>query len=65
MLTCHVITAEVVPVKGKSTEAAMALQRLGFQVLHIGESVTVGAEQDRFEKVFDIDLLKTTKEVFP
>lgn len=59
------ITAEVVPVKGKSTEAAMALQRLGFQVLHIGDSVTIGAEQDRFEEIFKIDLIKTSKEVFP
>ena len=64
-LTYPVITAEVVPVKGKSTEAAMALQRLGFQVLHIGESVTIGAEQDKFEEIFKIELIETSKEVFP
>lgn len=59
------ITAEVVPVKGKSTEAAMELQRLGFQVLHIGESVTIGAEQEKFEETFEVELVKTSKEVFP
>lgn len=64
-LTYHVITAEVVPVKGKSTEAAMELQRLGFQVLHIGESVTIGAEQEKFEETFEVELVKTSKEVFP
>jgi hypothetical protein len=64
-LTYPVITAEVVPVKGKSTEAALALQRLGFQVLHVGESVTIGAEKDKFEEIFKIELMKTSKAVFP
>ena len=59
------ITAEVVPAKGKSNEAAIALQKLGFNILHIGESITIGAEQGKFEEIFKIELMEISKEVFP
>jgi len=65
ILTYPVITAEVVPAKGKSNEAAIALQKLGFNILHIGESITIGAEQGKFEEIFKIELMEISKEVFP
>jgi hypothetical protein len=35
------IAAEVTPAPGKGQEAARALQRLGFRVLHIGPTISV------------------------
>ena len=41
------ISAEVVPVAGRAVEAAKALQKLGFQVLHVADTgVSVRAPED-------------------
>lgn len=59
------LTAEVIPAAKKSTEAAMALQRVGFRVLSIGESITITGEKKLFEQFFGIKLLKLSKDILP
>ncbi|MCW4049353.1 MAG: hypothetical protein NWE89_06400 [Candidatus Bathyarchaeota archaeon] len=57
------ITAEVIPIIGKKNEAALALQREGFKILHIGQSVTIAGDKDLFEKTLQIKLTKTSKKI--
>ncbi|MHA2233562.1 MAG: hypothetical protein ACXAB4_13855 [Candidatus Hodarchaeales archaeon] len=59
------ISAEVIPIAKKSTEAAIALQRLGFRVLSIGESITISGEQKLFEQVFKVNLIKQARDALP
>ncbi len=57
------ITAEVIPVPNKRAQAATALQRAGFRVLAVGESITISAETNLFESFFGIRLIKQRKQV--
>jgi len=59
------LTAEVIPIAKKSTEAAMALQRVGFKILSIGQSITITGEQRLFEQFFKTKLIKLSKNVLP
>lgn len=59
------LSAEVIPTPGKNTEAAMALQKLGFSILHIGQSITIAGKQKLFEQVFKTKLLKMSKDILP
>lgn len=61
----HMITAEVIPIANKSTETVTALQKAGFRVLSIGESITIEGEQRFFEQFFKIKLLKLSKDTLP
>jgi hypothetical protein len=64
-LMLYMITAEVIPIAEKSAEAAKALQRVGFQVLSIGEIITIAGEQKLFEQFFRTKLLKLSKVILP
>jgi len=59
------ITAEVTPKDSKTTEAALALQNMGFEVLHIGQSITIKGEQSLFEETFSVKLVKKSRDVMP
>lgn len=58
------LTAEVVPV-GERRAAALALQRQGFKVLSIGETITIGGTPELFEKFFNMKMEKRSKDVLP
>ena len=59
------ISAEIVPVSGKTNEAALQLQRLGFRVLHIGTSISVEAPEALWKSVFNVSFETTTKNILP
>jgi hypothetical protein len=48
------LAAEVFAEPRREREAAQALQRLGFRVLHIGTTISVDAPQSLWEKVFGV-----------
>jgi hypothetical protein len=50
----HAISAEVVPAPGQANRAALALQRLGFRVLHMGPTISVQGPQPLWSSVFDV-----------
>lgn len=55
------LTAEVVPIPEKNV-VALALQRQGFKVLSIGETITIGGELSLFEKFFAIKMERRSKD---
>jgi hypothetical protein len=48
------IPAEVFVVVGREREAGLALQRLGFRVLHVGTTISVEATADLWESIFKV-----------
>ena len=60
------IGAEVVPQSGKAVEAAKALQKLGFKVLHIGTtSVSVQGPEPLWQKNFPVTFESQSKSQHP
>ena len=59
------ITAEIIPYVEKTPETVAALQKTGFQILSIRESITIGGEQKLFEHFLKNNLLKLSKDSFP
>ena len=59
------IPAEVMPVPGKSNAAALALQRLGFRVLHIGLTISVEGSESLWNSVFGVSFETRKKRVVP
>ena len=58
------LTAEVIPI-GEKNVIAMALQREGFGIISIGETITIGGELEIFEKFFGVKMDRFTKDVLP
>lgn len=59
----NMIGAEVVPLSGKSNEAAAMLQKLGFKVLHIGNtSVSVQGQKSLWKKHFSVSFESKSKQ---
>lgn len=58
------LTAEVIPI-GEKNAVALALQRQGFRVLSIGETITIGGESEIFENFFKVKMERLTKDVLP
>jgi hypothetical protein len=57
-----VIGAEIVPVPGKAIESAKALQKLGFKVLHLGNtSVSVEGPEAIWQQNFPVTFEVRTK----
>jgi hypothetical protein len=56
------LTAEVIPI-GEKNAVALALQRQGFRVLSIGETITIGGEREIFEKFFKMKMERQSKDV--
>jgi hypothetical protein len=56
------LTADVVPIKDKNV-VALKLQEQGFDILSIGETITIKGSPERFEKFFNMNMEKTSKSV--
>lgn len=59
----NVISAEIEPKPGQATQAALAIQRLGFRVLHIGRTISVQAPQPLWKSTFNISFQPQKKTV--
>ena len=57
------IPAEIVPVSGKVNAAALALQRLGFRIRHIGVTISVEGPEALWKSVFDVSFETRKKRV--
>jgi hypothetical protein len=55
------IPAEVIPVNDKTYDAARAMAKLGFRILHIGKTISVSAPKKTWESLFGISFEFTTK----
>lgn len=60
-----VVSAEIKPVPGKANQAALALQRLGFRILHIGATISVQAPEPLWSSTFNVSFKAATKTVLP
>ncbi|MFW9897073.1 MAG: hypothetical protein ACFFD7_14805 [Candidatus Thorarchaeota archaeon] len=59
------ITAEVICFPNKINETALILQNVGFKILYLGETLTIGGDQNIYESTFKIKLLKKSKSTIP
>jgi hypothetical protein len=50
----NIIAAEIEPLPNKANQAALALQRLGFRILHIGPTISVQAPQSLWVSTFKV-----------
>jgi len=50
----NVIAAEVTPLPNQAQQAALAMQRLGFRILHIGPTISVQGPQVLWESTFNV-----------
>jgi hypothetical protein len=57
------IPAEVEPRPSQAHQAALALQRLGFRVLHIGPTISVQGPQALWESTFHVSFEQRRKTV--
>ena len=55
------IAAEVEPVKDMASQAALALQRLGFRVLHIGPTISVQGSDALWQSIFHVSFKPAKK----
>lgn len=55
------IPAEIHPADGRGQEAALAMQRLGFKVLHIGPTISVEGPRSLWESTFQVTFESQTK----
>jgi hypothetical protein len=53
-MTTEVIAAEARPRPERATQAARALQRLGFRVFHVGATISIQGSQALWETVFGV-----------
>jgi len=56
------LTADVTPLKDKNV-VVLKLKEQGFDVLSIGETITIKGSPERFEKFFNMKMEKTSKSV--
>jgi len=50
----NIISAEIEPLPNQANQAALALQRLGFRVLHIGPTISVQGSQSLWVSTFNV-----------
>lgn len=50
----NIISAEIEPAPNQANQAALALQRLGFRILHIGPTITAQGPQSLWESIFNV-----------
>lgn len=58
-----VIAAEIEPQPDRARQAAAAMQRLGFRVLHIGPTISVQGPQPLWEATFNVAFQPQRKRV--
>ncbi len=56
-----IISAEIEFAPSRAHEAALALQRLGFRILHIGPTISVQGPQSLWESTFRVSFETRTK----
>jgi len=56
------LTADVIPIQDKNI-VALKLQEQGFDILSIGETITIKGSPEIFEKFFNMKMEKTSKSV--
>lgn len=61
----NIISAEITPTPNKSQEAALALQRLGFRILHIGKTISVEAPESLWNSTFNVYFETRKKNILP
>lgn len=59
----NLIPAEIEPSSNQANQAALALQRLGFQILHIGPTISVQAPRSLWESTFNVSFQEEKKTV--
>lgn len=50
----RIISAEITPPPNQANQAALAMQRLGFRILHIGPTISVQGPQLLWESTFNV-----------
>lgn len=63
VMSQKLIPAEIEPLPNQAKQAALALQRLGFQVLHIGTTISVQAPRELWESTFNVSFTEEKKTV--
>jgi hypothetical protein len=61
----NIIAAEVLPLLKQSHKAVVALENLGFRILHIGQTISVEAPESLWRAIFNISFIKQQKIVMP
>lgn len=61
----NIISAEVQPSLNHATQAALALQRLGFRILHIGPTISVQGSEALWTSVFNVSFETRKKTALP
>lgn len=64
-MTQELISAEIEPLPNQANQAALALQRLGFRILHIGSTISVQAPRPLWESTFNVSFEEKQKTVMP
>ncbi len=59
----NLISAEIEPLPNKANQAALALQRLGFQIFGIGAFISVQGQRSLWESTFNISFKEEKKTV--
>lgn len=59
----RVIAAEIQPVPDRASQAALALQRLGFRILHIGLTISVEGAPSLWASTFNVTFEQRRKRV--
>jgi len=62
-MTKHIVSAEVEPISGQANQAALALQHLGFRVLHIGPTVSVQGPEALWKSTFHVSFKPMKKAI--
>lgn len=61
----NLVSAEVECLPNQANAAALALQRLGFCILHIGPTISVQAPRSLWETIFNVSFEELEKTVMP
>lgn len=61
----NLISAEIEPLPNQANQAALALQRLGFRILHIGLTISVQAPRSLWESTFNVSFEQQKKTIMP
>ena len=59
----NIVAAEIKPLPNQARQAALALQRKGFQILHIGPTISVQGSQSLWESIFNVSFEPQKKTV--
>ncbi len=59
----NIISAEIEPLPNQANHAALALQRLGFRILHIGPTISVQGPRSLWESTFNVSFEPKKKTV--